>query len=538
MDCWSLGVLLYTLVYGAMPFDGSNFKRLVKQISAGDYYEPKKPSAASPLIREMLTVCPKQRATIENICNHWWVNEGYHESCLDLAEELANQTPVRLDVLLSLAPTAITSDQLVVPGPLDDGKQAVPRSHSVGSICDIANTEAERRIIDMVAAGGEAALAPSPTRNITPMESPAQTKRKLETTISTEAVIGGSMAGNRKRDKQEELRNTRADLSISEVMDVDEDGKPTMKGARENAAKEANNALAEQIVRDISSSTLPDVEECREREKDANRKTSQSSFIEELAAEDGASGGQTELHENHQGMVTTPKNERQNSIPDDEIYKPTTERRRSRIFETAERFEGNSNSAAAADKPKKIVIPGVSVGNFKKEFERKASLTSLPTPPPIGSAEKRLLINSDSVEQTEPSSAYSRKGSLTPGADTLGRSTSIEETLKAAQELNERQPNQVATAETFESPSSQPLAQSDSKSSTFSLEEARRSMENSIALLNQAKTESNSDVDQLCAKTESVAVSGNDAFERQKKLKNAREIIGNAIPIGKISGMG
>ena len=36
----SLGVLLYTLVYGAMPFDGSNFKRLVKQITTGDYHEP------------------------------------------------------------------------------------------------------------------------------------------------------------------------------------------------------------------------------------------------------------------------------------------------------------------------------------------------------------------------------------------------------------------------------------------------------------------------------------------------------------------
>ena len=100
----------------------------------------------------MLTVCPIRRGNIEQICNHWWVNEDYNESCLDLAEELANQTPVRLDVLLSLAPPSVTSDQVLVPTPEDINKErGIQKSYSVGSVIDIVESEAERRILDMVA---------------------------------------------------------------------------------------------------------------------------------------------------------------------------------------------------------------------------------------------------------------------------------------------------------------------------------------------------------------------------------------------------
>ncbi|XP_067272683.1 NUAK family SNF1-like kinase 2 [Pseudorasbora parva] len=92
VDSWSLGVLLYTLIHGAMPFHALTHTHLVQQISQGNYRKPTKPSDACGLIRWMLMVNPERRATLDEIAGHWWLNWG-HQLPLQAQNETASAGP-------------------------------------------------------------------------------------------------------------------------------------------------------------------------------------------------------------------------------------------------------------------------------------------------------------------------------------------------------------------------------------------------------------------------------------------------------------
>uniref|UniRef100_A0A3B1JVG4 MAP/microtubule affinity-regulating kinase 3 n=1 Tax=Astyanax mexicanus TaxID=7994 RepID=A0A3B1JVG4_ASTMX len=93
VDVWSLGVILYTLVSGSLPFDGQNLKELRERVLRGKYRIPFYMSTdCENLLKRFLVLNPGKRGTLEQIMRDRWINAGSEE------EELKPYTEPETDI--------------------------------------------------------------------------------------------------------------------------------------------------------------------------------------------------------------------------------------------------------------------------------------------------------------------------------------------------------------------------------------------------------------------------------------------------------
>ena len=93
-DLWSIGVILYILLCGYPPFNGSNDEQIIKKVKEGQYRTDEEEwanisSDAIDIINQLLQYEPQNRISAAEALQHKWIRE---QSKIEIDKEISTKT--------------------------------------------------------------------------------------------------------------------------------------------------------------------------------------------------------------------------------------------------------------------------------------------------------------------------------------------------------------------------------------------------------------------------------------------------------------
>eukprot|EP00756_Hemistasia_phaeocysticola_P048590 Hpha_TRINITY_DN23007_c0_g1::TRINITY_DN23007_c0_g1_i1::g.109434::m.109434/K07198/PRKAA, AMPK; 5'-AMP-activated protein kinase, catalytic alpha subunit len=123
-DVWSLGVFLYTMVMGGVPFHDIQYHKVFARIERAEYPPAEHVSSAlKDLIRGIFVADPARRLTIEGVVSHSWFQQDLDPSLLRLPDAPPPPTPVGI---VEVEEMKLGLDDSVVLGNEREGDDSPP----------------------------------------------------------------------------------------------------------------------------------------------------------------------------------------------------------------------------------------------------------------------------------------------------------------------------------------------------------------------------------------------------------------------------